>query len=196
MTNTADLAAAMDVSGDPRTGNHMFLGIVLGTQDKINSIIRNTGHSGFHMRSVKNSRIQKHIISSISFDGKETAAFCMRIDKNNTVNELIRRAAAKNRPFLKKKIHVTYNRSVMRCIRQDLEGFLIKHDHSIHDVVFECDNDCLGIAKDNGLRHGAVANAYRLADMVAWANNRDMGPEGPVSADLSIAIKEMSYKQL
>ena len=39
MTNMTALVAAMDVSGDPHAGNHKFLGIVMGTQDKINSTI-------------------------------------------------------------------------------------------------------------------------------------------------------------
>ena len=169
-----ELVAAMDVSGDPSTGNHKFLGIVIGTRYKIGSIISSMGYDGSHMGKLKNKEIQQRIISRIRFDGNESTAFCIRIDKNNTVKELIQTKASKNKTVLRKRIHATFNRSVMHYIRQDIEEFLIRHKHSMRDVVFECDSDCLDIAKDNGLRHGAAGSVHRLADAVAWANNRNI----------------------
>lgn len=196
MTGMVSLVAAMDASGDPHTGNHKFLGIVIGTQDKINSIIRNMGHNRFHMSTIRNKEIRQDILFRISFDGNESAAFCIRIDKNNTVSKLIQQVRTRNRPWLKRRIHATFNRSTMHYVRQEIEGFLIKRNHSIQDVVFECDDDCMGIIKDSGLRYAAAGYAHDLADAVAWANNRNMEPKGVSSADHASAIREMSYRKL
>ena len=117
VTDMVPLVAAMNVSGDPRAGNHKFLGIVTGTQDKINSIIRNVGHSRFHMSTIRNKKIRQDIISSISFDGNESMAFCIRIDKKNTVSKLVRKEKAKNKQLLKQKIRRAFNLSAMYYIR-------------------------------------------------------------------------------
>ena len=73
---------------------------------------------------------------------------------------------------------------------------MLKHNHSAQDVVFECDSDCIDIVKDGGLRYAAAGRVHDLADAVAWANNRNVEPEGVVSADRVSKIREMSYKKL
>ena len=61
--------------------------------------------------------------------------------------------------------------------------FLARHNHALSDVVFQCDSDCCDFIKVNGLRHDNAGNAYRLADIVAWSNNKNKEPRGVKSLD-------------
>ena len=88
--------------------------------------------------------------------------------------------------------------------------FLARHNHALSDVVFQCDSDCDAIAaiiKVNGLRHDNAGNAYRLADIVAWSNNKNKEPRGVKSLDprglvcltqtcgwMQIAVKKRRFK--
>ena len=72
--------------------------------------------------------------------------------------------------------------------------FLIKHKCELSDVVFKCDSDCRQFIKGNGLRPANVGDAHILADIVAWANNRNVEPEGVIMLDLANVFKEKTMK--
>ena len=137
------LAAAMDMSEDPKVGDHRFLGVVLGTRYKIDSIIKYIGRE-IHMRDIKSGEMQRRILSKVCFDGRENTAFCVRLYKHKIISELVP-AKAKGRTVKKQKTHMAYNRLVFQHMREEMEKFLYVHGHSVDDIVFECDSDCIYI---------------------------------------------------
>ena len=59
----------------------------------------------------------------------------------------------------------------------------------LSDVVFQCDHDCVGFAKDNGLRYSKKGDMHTLSDIVAWANNKNREPKGVISMDLTTLLE-------
>jgi len=187
------LVAGIDVSGNPHTGNYKFMGIVIGTEEKIRAAVKKTGFSMPHMNRIKSRETKRRIVSEMSFDGKESIALCVLIDRNGVIKQ-----AKLKRPTQRhaKKIYRVYNKAVMHHVQKKIGGFLTKHGSTIHDVVWQCDGDCRNIVKENGLQYGKTGPAYHLADVVAWANNRGTEPGGTIAADLTGRIGEELAKAL
>ena len=80
------LLAGMDVSGNPESGNHVFLAIVICTQTSIQTILKRLGKQTIHMSKIKSRKIQDDIISKLEFDRKGNIAFCIKINKNEIIN--------------------------------------------------------------------------------------------------------------
>lgn len=189
------LVAAMDVSGDQYSGNHKFLAVVVGTEEKINAIVKNLGNSKTHMSMIKSKNIKDRIISEVIFDGRESIAFCIRIDMKHILEPIKSRRTTQRRTG-QSRIYRIYYRAVIYLVRKHIENFLASHRYAIHDIYFQCDDDCRNMIKYNGLKHDEPGSAHDLADIVAWANNRCMEPEGVVSIDLTGAIKGYLKKTL
>jgi len=187
------LVAGIDVSGNPHTGNYKFMGIVIGTEEKIRATVKKTGLSRPHMNRIKSGATQKRIVSEMCFDGKESIALCVLVNRNAVMEQTKQKRSAQHH---KKKIYRVYNRAVMYHIQKKIGGFLTKHGSTIHDVVWQCDGDCRNIVKENGLQYGKTGPAYRLADVVAWANNRGTEPGETIAADLTGRIGEELAKAL
>jgi len=189
----ATLVAGIDVSGNPQTGNYRFMGVVIGTEEKIQAAVKKTGLSRPHMNRIKSGATQKRIVSEMSFDGKESIALCMLIDRNAVMEQTKQKRSAQHH---KKKIYRVYNRAVVYHMQKKIGEFLTRHGSTVHDVVWQCDGDCRNIVRENGLRHGNTGSAYHLADVVAWANNRGMEPRGVIPLDLTDRIRAELAKAL
>ena len=82
-----------------------------------------------------------------------------------------------------------YNYLLLQHVREKILEFTVKHNHTLSDIVFECDADCRGFVQNNGLHHGDKDYAYILSDLVAWGNNRGREPDGVISVDVTDAIE-------
>jgi len=188
------LVAGIDVSGNPQTDNYKFMGIVIGTEEKIQAAVKKTGFSMPHMNRIKSKRAQKRIVSEINFDGKESIAFCLLIDRSAVIKQAKQKRAT--RRYTRNRIYYVYNRAVIYHMQKKIEEFLTKHGSTVHDIVWQCDADCRYIIKENGLKYGNAGSAYHLADVVAWANNRNMEPRGVIPLDFTDRLKEVLAKTL
>jgi len=188
------LVAGIDVSGNPQTGNYKFMGIVIGTEEKIRATVKKTGFSRPHMNRIKSGATQKRIVSEIGFDAKESTAFCVLIDRKAVIRQTKQRGMTQR--YARKKAYRVYNRAVAYHMQKRIGEFLTGHGSTVHDVVWQCDGDCRNIVKENGLQYGKTGPAYHLADVVAWANNRGTEPRGTTAADLTGRIGEELAKAL
>lgn len=183
-----DLMIGVDVSGIINHGNYVFAGVVAGTTNMINSIMRSTGYDHIHMNRIRNTSIRNHIISTINFDHPECIACCLQIDRTVVFNTVTHKLNRQHKNISTHKIYRAYNYILMRYIRKEIEDFVINHKHSMHDIAFQCDGDFRRIVKDGGFRYDNVGIAYELADVVAWSNNKNQEPRGVNSVPLVNSI--------
>ena len=189
------LLVGMDASGNPTSGNHKFVAIIIGTEERIASLVRRLGNRAIHMNMIRNQKEQNRIIESLIFDRTECVAFCIRLERKKIL-EKISHTRRRNRSFNNRKLLHTYHYLVCRAIRGHIEKFLHQHGCGIDDVVFQCDGDCRDLAKDVGWRYGDAGSAHMLADIVAWANSHGREPVGVVSLDLTDSIYEQMIKKV
>lgn len=185
----------MDVSGDQYSGNHKFLAVVIGTEEKINAIVKNLGNNKTHMSMIKSKSIKDRIISKVIFDGRESIAFCIRIDMRHIL-ESVKSKRTVHRRTGQNRIYRIYYKTVIFLIRTYIENFLVNHHCAISEIPFQCGDDCKSMIKYNGVNHDRPGSAHDLADIVAWANNRYMEPKGVVSINLTDEIKNHLKKIL
>lgn len=179
----ASLIVGMDVSGNIEFGNYQFMAIVIGTKERIDSLVRRSGNRKIHMTTIRNKKEQNRILESLIFDHTECIAFCIRLEREKIL-EKIRNTERKNRSLNNRKLLHAYHHLVWRAIRDNVEKFLHQHGYGISDVVFQCDGDCRSFAKDLGWHHEAEGSAHMLADAVAWANSHGREPTGVVHLDM------------
>ena len=182
------IIAGMDVSGDQEYGNHKFMAIVIGTRDSVCFTMKCLGNKQIHMVEIRDKKQQERIISQLKFDGKENIAFCIQIEKNKIIQNILETKRIKQN-VSKAKIYRAYHYLLLRHVRAQIETFLGKHGNALSDVVFECDMDCVNFAKDAGLKHTQRGDAYVLSDIVAWANNRGLEPRGVVVMDITVVLE-------
>lgn len=176
------MLAGVDVSGSKPVGNHKFMGIVIGTQESIRCIVKNLESNQNHMNAVMDKKKQDTILSRLRFNGNENIAFCVRLDKDTIVKKISTRKKYGHR-YPRKNIFRAYDYLSYKYMYERIATFLARHNHALSDVVFQCDSDCRDFIKVNGLRHDNAGNAYRLADIVAWSNNKNKEPRGVKSLD-------------
>ena len=186
------LIAGIDYSGDPETGSK-FLGIVIGTQDAINSAIKHLGPGPSHVSKITNKKRRAKILSKLRFDGDTIIAICIRSDADLIIGRL--RETKSRRRHRTKHIMITYDNILYRKLRDITAPFFSKHHHDVHKVVFQCDSDCANFAKANGLVRDKPGYAHRLADMVAWSNTRNVEPVGVKVVDLRPVLKTQLLKR-
>ena len=190
------LLAGIDVSGRPESGNYMYMSIIIGTKEKIESIIKHLGNEDTHMHMVHDRGKHREIISKLSFDSKECIAFCYHIELDATVKEIRSIKRSKAGMIGKKRVFVTCYYALWRMIQEQIKAFLQKHRCDIHDVVFQCDSDSDEFLKIAGLKRSYKDNAHTLSDIVAWANNKKMEPDGVISTNLATEIKKHAESEI
>lgn len=190
------IVGGMDVSGTPKTGNCKYLGVVVGTDQAINTVKINLGYEGIHMSQIGDKRRQDKIISKLKFDSREIMAFCFKIDKNTTINKIAEMRKIKKLRIPNSKIYRTYHYLLAHHIRQQITEFLVMHNQDMSSTIFQCDGDCKNFLKESGLHHANGGNAHMLSDAVAWANNTNREPQGVIQADLSSEIRKGLIKKL
>ena len=188
------MLAGMDVSGNPESGNHKFMAIVMGKEERIDSLVRRLGTDTIHMNKIQSRKEKTNLIEKLTFDHTECIAFCIRLERNRIFEKVYKSRQMKNR-YSNSKLLRAFHYLVWRALRNYAEKFLHQHSCGVDEVVFQCDGDCRDFAKDLGWRHGHEGSAYMLADIVAWANAHGQEPIGTVSLDLADSLYKQMIKQ-
>ena len=190
------IVGGMDTSGTSNTDQSRYLGVVIGTDQAINTMKMDLSYEDIHMSRIVDKKRQDEIISKLKFDSSEIMAFCFKIGKNTTINEITEMRKVKKLRIPDKKIYSTYHYLLAYHIRQRITGFLVMHNQDVSSMIFECDGDCRRFLNESGLHNTNGGNAYMLSDIVAWANNANREPPGVTQADISGEIRRMLIKKL
>ena len=171
-----------DVSGDLISGNHKDMGFVVCTEKYIANVEKTAIQLGVDLYSRKQV-VREFIASHFEFDGIQSMAFCLRIERNATFKKL----KIKNEPKILKPTHKkffhAYHYRHFKTMRGRLEEFLSKHGYELTSLPVECDGDCRGFVTNVGLRPRMPGHAHKIADAIAWANNRGRVIPGVIEID-------------
>ena len=181
----AELLAGMDVSGNPKSGNYVFLAIVICTQTDILDIIKRMGDQTIHMSQIKSKKTHDEIISKLRFDSKENIAFCIKINRNKIIDKIHEMRRMKHENVSRGKIIKNFHRILLHLLRERILNFFNMYGCTFDDVAFQCDGDCINLAKDTGLKYVDRCSVHMLADIVAWANNHKQEPDGVIALDFT-----------
>lgn len=66
------------------------MGIVIGTQECINSQIHCLGSDVLHMRGIINKKQQDKILTRLNLNGKDITAFCIRIEQKKIMDKVLK----------------------------------------------------------------------------------------------------------
>lgn len=182
------LLAGLDTSGDRLAGNRKFMGVVIGTSEGIRSAAKDLGDGLIHMSAIRDRRARNAILAKVRFDNNTTVAFCIRLDKDSIVGKIHAGKKSGHR-YPKKRIMDACDYILRKHIQADAETFFAEHGHAVHEVVFQCDDDCADFVKSNGLTRGDPGDAHMLADIVAWSNNRGKELAGVKSVDIRARLE-------
>ena len=182
----------MDVSGDATKSNYNYLGIVVGISERIIQIHNPVQHFPDHMASIDKSRIE-HVISILNFNSVTEIAFCIKLDRKNIVNKIMEAKRHGGKNLEKGKVLRTYNYVIMQEVRKKLENFLFSHGVSLTEIIVQCDSDCMYFAKAGALDHTRKGVAYKLADYVAWCNNKNKPPDSIKEIDFTTEILPLRF---
>lgn len=182
------MLGGVDVSGDPDGGHDKFMSIIIGTEEKISSMIQILGRETIHMHEIRGN-MQNEIISKLNFKDNDCMAMCLRIEKQRITNKIKNLRKVRTRNTRKRKIYTTYDYTLWNLMQDRIKEFLQGHGCDLHDVVFQCDHDSDAFLKTAGLGRSYKGHAYVLSDIVAWANNKKREPDGVVFVDLASEIE-------
>ena len=188
------IVAGMDVSGNPESGNHKFMAIVIGTDESIRALTKRLGPELVHMNRVRGRDAKNAVIDAVTFDGRNRMGLCIRLEKKRTFSR-IQGAMKREREFASsKKLSRAYHALMRNHLREPLEQFLRQHNCEAHRLDFQCDYDCSRFVDDCGWRRSRPGSAHALADILAWSNNRGREPRGAVRLDLSDLLEGRMLK--
>ena len=198
------LLGGLDISGNPNEGNYKFMGIVLGTKQGIDLIVKQLNLEQYSASQIKHVKTRKDLSTQLCFDCKETVALCVRIEQDRIIDKIKTMWSKRDSRSSLRKVYSTFNYIVLNEIRDEIIKFTNSHSCDLFDVAFHCDEDCKYFSKQHGLRYKicdqrnptADKNEYNnlysdeeyvyvLSDIVAWANNRGIEPEGVLSINLA-----------
>ena len=183
----SEILVGMDVSGDSDRSNYNYLGIVVGTHERIMQIHDPVKHFPEHMASIDESD-KEQIIQNLYFNSTTEIAFCVKLDRKNIINNITSTKRSNGKNLEKGKVIRTYNRVVIQEIKKRLENFLFSQGVSITEIVIQCDGDCKCFAKSGALQYSRKGVAYKLSDYVAWSNNKNRNPASINEVDFTIEI--------
>ena len=136
------LVGGMDLSGNNYAENSRYIGIVIGTQEKIDHVVRRLGLPQTYTAMDKSSTNRNAIASKMVFDDDEIVAFCAKIDKVRIICQIKKKIRKRRKYLATEKIWSAYNRLLLDEVRESITLFVNKHGYSITDVAFQCDADC------------------------------------------------------
>lgn len=151
------MLGGVDVSGDPDGGHDKFMSVVIGTDEKISSMLRTLGNKKIHMHEIRGN-VQNEIISKLNFKGNDCMAICLRIERQRITNEIKSLKKIRTSNARERKIYTTYDYTLWSLIQDRIKEFLQGHGCDLHDVVFQYDHDSDAFLKTAGLR-GAASNS-------------------------------------
>ena len=114
------LVGGMDFSGNADSLDK-FIAIVIGTEESISAIFDTVGYDHIHMRNIHNDK-QNAIVSKLRFDGKNNIAFCIRIDRSMTTNQILTLRRIKKKISQMKKFFVHIIELYLETLQKDFNG--------------------------------------------------------------------------
>lgn len=174
---------AVDVSGTPGKGNYGHMGVVACTQEGADRTAKMFKRRGLDLTSRKQD-LRNAALEETNFDMPQYAGFCIRLERDITLEKLKPRLGLDKRPNpAMNKIIRKYHHLHFCSVRDQLEEFLNGHGYALTSLAVECDSDSRGFVADIGLRSAEPSYAHIMADAVAWANHRRVEPDGVISVD-------------
>lgn len=179
------MRAGLVASGDPESGNHKFMAIVIGTDESIGGLARRIGPKPVHMSSIRSRDTKRDIIGKVTFDGRNLMGLCIRLEKKRTFAKLAGGPKQRRRFASNKKLSRTYHSLMWNQLSDHVGLFLSSHNCEAHRLDFQCDFDCRDFVNDRGWRHASHGQAHMLADILAGGNSHGLEPKGSTYIDLS-----------
>ena len=171
------MLAGVDVSGDQQSGNHKFMGLVIGTDASINDMIANLGPRPIHMSRLCRAD-QDAVMDGIAFDGVSCMGLCACIEKKRVISRIAGRFNRGQNFKNHKKLLRMYNAVLWSMLRERVDAFLYAHRFEPGRLCLQCDFDCRDFVKDQGWQYTNHGPAHELADALAWGNRRGQEPDG------------------
>ena len=98
------LVGGMDLSGNNYAESSRYIGIVIGTQEKIDRVIRRLGLPPSHTAMDKSGTNRSAVASSLMFDDGEIVAFCAKIDKVRIIDQIKKKIRKRRKYFETERI--------------------------------------------------------------------------------------------
>lgn len=168
-------------AGKSRKTGRTYIGLVIGTDEVISKINESFGPDMTHMRSVRRRKRQAEIVSRLKFDPKDSMAICIEIDKRSIVyrtSSRLKKKRKRRRKVETNKLYASCDVALYRIIKRKINKFILEHNCDLGEIEFQYDKDCEDFVKHNNLRGHYRGPAYRISDILAWANLRGMEPDG------------------
>ena len=188
------MLAGMDVSGDPESGNHKFMAIVIGTNESIKALARRLGPEQGHMSRITGRSAKYAILDKVDFDEINRMGLCLRLEKSHIFSNLRDQLRQESSSVANRKMYRAYHALIWSLTRDHVEQFLRQHDFEAHRLIFQCDHDCVSFVRDQGWGCASPGSVHGLADVLAWANRRGIEPKGAVRLDISKPLEERMLK--
>ena len=181
------LVGGSDGSGIPNVGEQMFISLIVGTQDAINSMHENTGVKKIHMtRLEENEKI--NVINALDFCRSDVNAWCFYVERQNIINNVFNHPRFKKKPGKKERVYVEFDKIFLKCFRHELNDFCIQHNEEIGKLSVECDSDMIQSIKRWNLKNIPQGKAFELSDAVAWCNSHNRKLKGCREVNLANEI--------
>jgi len=189
------LLAGMDVSGRPHVDNYMYLAIVLGTDESINALFNKLNLPKKHMSAIHMEK-QDQIVNDLDFDCVNRTAFCITINRKQIIETIKNHRRMRSRNISYFRLYSMFERNLFKYLRDDLGNFILQHKESITELSIQCDNDSRNFIRTWGLKPAIADNAHKIADVVAWCNNKEISVSGVIDRDYRKKIIDDIFSEL
>jgi len=171
------LVAGSDASGTNEIGNCTFMVLVIGEQNYIQKIHKKIGVQKIHM-AVLPKKLQAKVIKNLSFDNILIKGFCIYVDRDETINFIMRHKKLKGKYRSKRALTSYFDKKLRVEVREIINQFAIKNGTTFSSLIVQCDGDTEEIIKTWGLKTVVKDKAHELSDALAWCNNHSISIGG------------------
>ena len=184
------LRGAGDAAGGPGFGNNKYLGLLVATEGFIDKTMLDIGHYKRPKQSGENKKFREEIISRLNFNAEESLAFCIRIDRDIIIDEVLNTLKIRKKKIKRPSISRAYDKILFNSLKKYFEIFALQHDMHFNEVTIESDGDCYDIFRHNNITFTRPKNAHNLADIISHANVINSPPKGVRELDLTNVIRK------
>jgi len=182
------LIAGSDVSGSDVDGQRRFIGFVIGTAERINSIFNNLEMDRLHMSRLDEDE-REHVRNTLDFSANDIMAWCFNVEKQNIIDYIYNHQNLRPKNRYKKKIYDHFDRLLLRMFRSELEDFTFSHSSRIEDLNVQCDKDTRDTIRVWHMNPNEEGRVYDLSDAIAWCNERNFSLDGCIERDFGNELK-------
>lgn len=181
------LIAGSDVSGIQGLGEQSYISFIVGTQEAINSMHKNTGVKKIHMIRLDENE-KNNVINALDFCRPDVNAWCFYVERQNIVNNIFNHPRFKKKPGLKESVYVEFDKIFLKCFRHELNDFCIQHNEEIRKLSVECDSDMTQSIRRWNFTNLNEGKASELSDAIAWCNSHNKKLNGCREVNLANEI--------